>query len=60
MLVLGLVTWPEYARMVRAKTLALKEEAFVESARAAGATDIRIMFYHVLPNCLGQSLLWLL
>jgi peptide/nickel transport system permease protein len=53
MLVLGLVTWPEYARMVRAKTLALREEPFVESARAAGASDIRIMSVHVLPNCLG-------
>ncbi len=53
MLVLGLVTWPEYARMVRAKTLALREEPFVESARAAGAKDLRIMFYHILPNCLG-------
>ena len=53
MIVLGLVTWPEYARMVRAKTLALKSEPFVESARAAGAKDLRIMFYHVLPNCLG-------
>ena len=53
MIVLGLVTWPEYARMVRAKTLALKSEPFVESARAAGAKDLRIMFLHILPNCLG-------
>jgi len=53
MLVLGLVTWPEYARMVRAKTLALREEPFVEAARAAGAGDARIMFFHILPNCIG-------
>ena len=53
MLVLGRVTWPEYARMVRAMTLALRGEPFVEAARAAGAGDLRIMFFHILPNCIG-------
>lgn len=53
MLVLAAVSWPEYARLVRGRVLALKAEAYVESARAAGAGDLRIIFRHILPNSLG-------
>ncbi|BAS27973.1 ABC transporter permease [Limnochorda pilosa] len=52
MWVLGLVSWPLYARLVRATVLALRTQEFVESARAAGAGDLRIMFRHILPNSL--------
>jgi len=52
MWVLGLVSWPVYARLVRATVLSLRTQEFVEAARAAGARDGRIMFRHILPNCL--------
>lgn len=52
MVVLGLVSWPLYARLVRSQVLTLKSRDFVEAARATGAGDPRIMFRHVLPNSL--------
>jgi ABC-type dipeptide/oligopeptide/nickel transport systems, permease components len=38
---------------VRGETLAVKEQLFVEGARAVGAADVYIVLRHVLPNCLG-------
>lgn len=51
MLALSLVWWPGYVRLIQAKTLSLKNEIYVESARAVGASQIRIVFVHILPNC---------
>src|SRR5467141_3422176 len=48
--------WPPYARLVRAQSLSVKELKFVEAARAAGASDGRIMLRHVLPNTLAPVL----
>jgi peptide/nickel transport system permease protein len=48
----ALVWWPWYARLVRGQALQLKHEAFVEAARIAGASDLRIAFHHILRNCL--------
>lgn len=45
--------WPWYARLVRSQVVSLKEMQFVESARAIGASNPRIMFRHILPNCLS-------
>ena len=42
------------ARIIRGLVLSLKEKEFVEAARAAGASDFRIMFRHLVPNCTGQ------
>lgn len=50
--VIGLVSWPNLARVVRAQVLSLKEKEFVEAARALGASDRRILFLHLLPNCM--------
>ena len=52
-LVLLILWWPPYARLVRAQVLSVKENKFVEAARAAGASDTRIMFRHILPNTLA-------
>ena len=52
MLVLGVVSWPLYARLVRAQVMALKSEDFVKAASALGCSDARIMFRHILPNVL--------
>lgn len=51
MLVLGMVSWPIYARLVRGQVLALREETFVEAAKAVGSSSVRILVKHVLPNC---------
>lgn len=45
-----LVSWTQYARVVRAATLSEKERAHVEAARALGAGDARIVIRHILPN----------
>jgi len=52
-LALGLVWWPGYVRLVQSKTLALKGQVFVEAARAMGTGRLRIVFAHVLPNCVS-------
>jgi ABC-type dipeptide/oligopeptide/nickel transport system permease subunit len=49
-IVLGLVGWATYARVVRSSAVSLREKDFVEAARAVGATDLRIMSRHILPN----------
>lgn len=51
MLVLAIVSWPIYARLVRGQVLALREELFVEACRAVGTSNFRILFRHILPNC---------
>lgn len=52
-LALSIVWWPGYVRLVEAKTLAVKEEAFVESARSIGARTPWILWRHILPNCMS-------
>ena len=52
-LALALVWWPGYVRLIEAKTLAVKEELFVESARSIGAKTPWILWHHILPNCLS-------
>ncbi len=42
--------WVGYARLVRAQVLAVREREFVEAARALGASDLRIIVRHILPN----------
>jgi len=45
--------WVQYARLVRGQVLALREREFVQSARAFGVRDFRILFQHILPNAIG-------
>jgi peptide/nickel transport system permease protein len=52
-LVLGVLLWPNLARLVRGEFLSLREKEFVEAARAMGAPNTRIIFRHILPNTLG-------
>ncbi len=53
MIAVAITWWPSYCRLTRGEVLSLKEKEFVESARAYAASPIRIMFRHVLPNCLA-------
>lgn len=48
--VLVIAGWPGYARVVRAEVLSLREREFAAAARAVGASDLRILAQHVLPN----------
>jgi len=50
---LSAVWWPWYTRLVRGQILSIKENPYVEAARAAGASNLRIIFSHVLPNCIS-------
>ncbi|MEO0543080.1 MAG: ABC transporter permease [Pseudomonadota bacterium] len=45
---------PMFARVARAPTIALKEREFVESCRAMGYSDLRIMIFHITPNVIGE------
>jgi len=49
-LALSLGGWIGYARLVRAQVLAVREREFVEAARALGASDLRVILRHILPN----------
>jgi peptide/nickel transport system permease protein len=49
-LALSISGWVGYARLVRAQVMAVKEREFVEAARALGASDLRVVWRHILPN----------
>lgn len=55
-IVLGIVSWVQYARVVRGATLAIKQEMYIEGARAVGATSAGIIWRHILPNVLPTLL----
>jgi peptide/nickel transport system permease protein len=53
LIAIALPWWPWYTRLMRSQVISVKEMQFVESARAIGASRWRIMFRHILPNCLS-------
>lgn len=55
-IVLTLTGWVFYARVVRAELLSLRESDFVQAAIASGATNVRIMSRHLLPNVVGAAI----
>jgi peptide/nickel transport system permease protein len=56
---LSVAYMPRTARLVRASALVVRELEFVDAARVAGAGSLRIMFRHLLPNCMGPLLVQL-
>jgi peptide/nickel transport system permease protein len=52
-LIIGLTSWMRLSRIIRAQVLSLKEQEFVQAARLVGASDARIIFGHILPNCIA-------
>jgi len=50
MMVIGLLSWPGLARMVRGQILSLREQEFMQAAKALGLSDARIIAKHLLPN----------
>ncbi|MCL5959840.1 MAG: ABC transporter permease [Chloroflexi bacterium] len=53
---LSVVAWPGMARLVRGQVLSVKETEFVVAAKAIGASNWRLLFRHLLPNCLSPVL----
>jgi peptide/nickel transport system permease protein len=56
MIVIGVTNWMGVARLVRAEVLSIRERDFVLAARAIGASDLRIIFRHIMPNAMGPVL----
>jgi peptide/nickel transport system permease protein len=54
--IIGLTAWTSLSRIVRSMVLSLKEQEFIVAARALGAGSSRIIFGHVLPNCIAPIL----
>ncbi|WP_068711372.1 ABC transporter permease [Vibrio tritonius] len=54
--IIGFAEWPQYARTIRASVLAEKKKEYVEAAKVMGFRAPRIMFRHILPNCLSPIL----
>jgi len=53
MIAVGIGSIPSYARIVRASVLSIRDQEFVEAARAVGANDFRIITKHILPNAMA-------
>jgi peptide/nickel transport system permease protein len=51
--IIGLLRWPLIMRIIRSSFLSLKETTFIEAAQGLGASDMRIIFLHLLPNALS-------
>lgn len=52
-LIIGLLNWMRLAHIVRAQVLSLKEQEFTTAAIALGSRQSRVIFFHVLPNCMA-------
>lgn len=50
---IGMTAWETMARLTRGQVLSVREKEYIEAGRAIGASNIRIMFRHILPNIMG-------
>ena len=53
MIAIGVVSWPPMARLIRSHVLIVKSKEYILSVKALGFSDSRIIFFHVLPNCIS-------
>ena len=53
---LGMLNWIGMARLARGQTLSVKQKEYIEAARALGASNLRIVFRHILPNIIGPCI----
>ncbi len=58
-MIIALFRWPGVSRVIRAQTLSLKHRPFIEAARVAGASHLRIIFRHIMPNVLPLAFLYM-
>ncbi len=54
MLALGIISSPVFARLIRAETLSIKTEGYIEAARALGTPTVKIVFKHIVPNIMSK------
>ena len=54
---IGISSVPIFARQVRSSVISIREQEFIEAAKSIGASDIRIMLRHVLPNCMAPIII---
>jgi peptide/nickel transport system permease protein len=57
-IVVAFATWPYISRIVRGQAMIIREQEYVLAARALGASDLRIMWEHVLPNLVGPLIVY--
>jgi len=53
MLAIGVINIPRFARIIRSSAISIKESEYIAAARMMGASDVRIIFYHLLPNAMA-------
>ncbi len=57
--IIAIMRWPAVSRVIRSQTLSLKSRPFIEASKVAGASNIRIIFRHILPNVLPLAFLYM-
>ena len=55
-LALAAISWPKYARLARSQTLALQAAPFMQAAKMAGSSTVKLIYKHILPNISGPIL----
>ena len=58
-MIIALFRWPGVSRVIRAQTLSLKQRPFIEAARVAGASHVRIVLRHIMPNVLPLAFVYM-
>jgi peptide/nickel transport system permease protein len=57
--IIAIMRWPAVSRIIRSQTLSLKHRPFIEASRVAGASHVRIIFRHIMPNVLPLAFLYM-
>ena len=57
--IIAIMRWPAVSRVIRSQTLSLKHRPFIEASRVAGASPLRIIFRHIMPNVLPLAFLYM-
>lgn len=57
--IIAIMRWPAVSRIIRSQTLSLKQRPFIEASRVAGASNVRIIFRHIMPNVLPLAFLYM-
>ena len=57
MLAIGIINIPRFARIIRSSALSIKESEYIAAAKMMGASDVRIIFYHLLPNAMAPLII---
>ncbi len=57
--IIAVMRWPAVSRVIRSQTLSLKHRPFIEASRVAGASHVRIIFRHIMPNVLPLAFLYM-